>query len=297
MKQMTVSPGRRIKLKNYITDPEEYSLVSHYTQKELHDLSVGIMEDSQSKLKEAQDKLWACKKYGLLIVLQGMDTAGKDGTIKHVISGVNPQGCRVASFKEPTPREHAHDYLWRHYLELPARGEIVIFNRSHYENVLVTRVHPEYLEDLPEHLQYTGNKDFWKERYQDIVAFERHLYRNGTLILKFFLHISRDEQRRRLIDRLSNEDKYWKISTADLRERGHWDEYTRVYEEMLSNTSTGHAHWLIVPADDKKIARALVAYCIATAIGRLKMHYPEVTPARIKEIKKVREQLELEQYR
>ncbi len=295
MKQIVVSQDTKIRLKDFYANPDKYEEVANYTREELHKLSEDILEHSRLRLEEAQEKLWACKKYGVLIVLQGMDTAGKDGTIKHVMSGVNPQGCRVASFKTPTTIEHAHDFLWRHYFELPSRGEIVIFNRSHYENVLVTKVHPEFMEDLPDDLKDPSDKEFWEHRYQDIRAFERHLARNGTLILKFFLHISKSEQKRRLLDRLSNEDKYWKLSPADIKERQYWDQYIDTYDEMLSRTSTEYAPWIIIPANNKKIARALVADTIATAIGNLKINYPEVTKAQINELKKTKIRLEKEQ--
>ncbi|HLX52841.1 MAG TPA: hypothetical protein VKR58_02815 [Aquella sp.] len=195
---------------------------------------------------------------------------------------------------KPTALEASHDYLWRCSLQLPSRGEIVVFNRSHYESVLVTRVHPEALEDLPEALSVKKNKDFWAQRYEDINAFEKHLARNGTLILKFFLNISHDEQKNRLLERLNNQDKYWKISLSDFKERAFWNDYVSAYEDMLSATSHRHAPWLIVPANDKKVARAIIADSISASIEALDIDFPEVTKEQIKEFQKMKKQLENE---
>lgn len=283
---------KKIKLENYPADYTKYDAIKSYSNKELEKLAKDMLSDGAVRLQEAQEKLWACKKYGILIVLQGMDTAGKDGTIRHVMSRVNPQGCKVAGFKVPTPQEAAHDYLWRYSIELPARGEIAVFNRSHYEAVLVTKVHPENLEDLPDKVNLENNKNFWGQRYEDINEFERHLARNGTLILKFFLNISHAEQKSRLLDRLSNEDKYWKISEADFKEREFWDDYTSAYEDVLSTTSTDYAPWIIVPANDKPIARAIVADTISYAIEQLDIDFPSVSEEQVKQFKKIKKQLE-----
>lgn len=291
---IVASTGKRVKLSDFPADYHQYKLLQKYSSKEIHDKAVDILANSIEKLQMAQEKLWAAKKYGILIVLQGMDTAGKDGTINHVMSGLNPQVCRVASFKVPTTLEASHDYLWRCSMQLPIRGEIVVFNRSHYEAVLVTKVHPEFLEDLPKELDINNNKKFWVQRYEDINNFEQHLARNGTVILKFFLNISRDEQKKRLLERLNNEDKYWKISVADFKERPFWQEYVAAYEDMLSATSYPHSPWIIVPANDKKIARAIVADTIANAIECLDIDYPKVSPDQIKQFQKIKKQLELE---
>jgi PPK2 family polyphosphate:nucleotide phosphotransferase len=249
-----------------------------------------ILEENRQSLSAAQELLYASGAYSVLIILQGMDAAGKDGTIRHVMSGVNPQGCRVSGFKVPTPEELGHNFLWRYSKALPLKGEIGIFNRSYYEDVLVVRVHPELIET--QHLPpgRRGNK-FWEDRFKDINAFERHLSRNGTLILKFFLHMSKEEQRRRLLERLENEDKHWKFSSADLKERGFWDDYVKAYQALLSATSTKYAPWYIIPADHKWAARALVADIITTKIQVLELQYPQVTELQMDEIVKAREQL------
>jgi PPK2 family polyphosphate:nucleotide phosphotransferase len=248
------------------------------------------LERDRAQLSDAQELLIASRKYALLIILQGMDTAGKDGTIRHVMSGVNPQGCNVHSFKVPTAEEHSHDFLWRYSQVLPERGMIGIFNRSYYEDVTVVSVHTDRLESLP------GKRDppqrsFWTGRYKDITAFEKHLVRNGTIILKFFLHISKEEQRRRLLDRLDHRNKYWKFSPADLGERAYWDQYTRAYEEMLSATSTEYAPWFIVPADHKWEARTFVADVITSAIKGMDLSYPEIPPDEFRQLMEAKKKL------
>lgn len=252
-----------------------------------------MLEKDRAALTEVQDVLWSSREYAVLIVLQGMDTAGKDGTIRHVMSGVNPQGCSVHGFKVPSAEEHNHDFLWRYSKVLPQRGEIGIFNRSYYEDVLVTRVHPEILADLPEKYS-TKTEGFWKGRYKDINAFEKHLIRNGTIILKFFLHISKDEQKRRLLARLENKDKYWKFSVADLAERQFWDDYVKAYEQMLSATSTEIAPWYVIPGDLKWVARTAVAEAIVTAIKGLKLSYPTVSDDEVKRLMEAKKQLQAE---
>jgi len=286
--------SKKVKLTNYPADYTEYKRLKQYSAKEMEQIAKDLLAEGIIKLQMAQEKLWAAKKYGILIVLQGMDTAGKDGTINHVMSSLNPEVCRVASFKVPTALEASHDYLWRCSMQLPARGEIVVFNRSHYEAVLVTRVHPEALEYLPEALNVENSKDFWDQRYEDINAFEKHLARNGTLILKFFLNISHEEQKNRLLERLSNQEKYWKLSPADFKERAFWNDYVSAYEDMLSATSHRHAPWVIVPANDKKVARAIVADLISASIEALDIAFPEVTKEQIKEFQKIKKQLEAE---
>jgi PPK2 family polyphosphate:nucleotide phosphotransferase len=227
------------------------------------------------RLSELQDLLYAFDRYAVLLIFQAMDAAGKDGAIKHVMSGINPQGCEVFSFKQPSAQELQHDFLWRTTRCLPERGRIGIFNRSYYEEVLVVRVHPEILEArrIPDELR--DRKRIWKQRYASIRDLERHLHRNGTRIIKFFLHLSKDEQRRRFLKRLDDPTKNWKFSGADLKERDRWQAYMRAYEECLSATSTRHAPWYVVPADDKKNARLIVSQVILDTLAALKMRYPE----------------------
>jgi PPK2 family polyphosphate:nucleotide phosphotransferase len=229
-----------------------------------------------------------------LIVLQAMDAAGKDGTIKHVMSGVNPQGCQVFSFKKPSAEELAHNFLWRYMKSLPERGRIGIFNRSYYEDVLVVKVHPELLgSQLPREKEKAGKK-FWQARYEDINAFEEHLVRNGTIILKFYLNVSKGEQKRRFLERLERPEKNWKFSPSDLAERGFWGDYMEAYEDALSATSTEHAPWYVVPADDKWVTRAVVADIVTTAIQGLDLEYPEVTTEKKKLLEEARKKLDSE---
>jgi len=231
---------------------------------------------SVEQLESAHELLWASDRYALLIVLQAMDAAGKDGTIRHVMSGVNPQGVEVISFKQPSVEELEHDFLWRAAKALPARGRIAIFNRSHYEEVVAVRVHPEWLER--QHLP-PGERDeaFWRKRYESINAFEHHAARNGTKIVKLFLHLSKDEQRRRLLARLDEPDKQWKFSATDLAERAHWDEYMHAFEHAITATSTPWAPWHVIPADRKPLLRVLAAAVIVEAIDSLKLSWPEVS--------------------
>jgi PPK2 family polyphosphate:nucleotide phosphotransferase len=233
-------------------------------------------------LAELQDKLYAQDKWAVLLIFQAMDAAGKDGAIKHVMSGVNPQGCQVTSFKSPSAEELDHDFLWRCMKVLPNRGEIGIFNRSYYEEVLVVRVHPEFLssQKLPSELV---TKKIWKERYQDIRNFERYLTRNGVVIRKFFLHVSRGEQKRRFLERLENPEKHWKFSPADLAERKLWDAYMEAYEDMIRNTATKDAPWYVVPADNKWFTRVVVAAAVIDALSSLGLEYPEVGAEKLKE--------------
>lgn len=261
-------------------------------EKAVKEAAAKILEENRESLASAQELLYASGSYSVLIILQGLDAAGKDGTIRHVMSGVNPQGCRVQGFKVPTQEELGHNFLWRYSKALPLKGEIGIFNRSYYEDVLVVRVHPELL--VVQRLATGKVSDkFWEDRYKDINAFERHLSRNNTLILKFFLHTSKDEQKRRLLERLENEDKYWKFSSADLKERGFWDDYIKAYETMLSRTSTKWAPWYVIPADHKWAARAIIADIITTEIQGLRLQYPKVTKEKMEEIVKAREELKL----
>jgi PPK2 family polyphosphate:nucleotide phosphotransferase len=230
------------------------------------------------RLSALQDVFYANGRYALLIVFQGMDAAGKDGAIKHVMSGVNPQGVDVFSFKPPTAQELAHDYLWRAGKVLPQRGRIGIFNRSYYEELAVVRVHPALLKG--EEVPREGNSQVWKERFEDITAFERHLSRNGTLVLKFFLHISNEEQRKRLLARIDQPEKNWKISVADVHERAFWDAYQHAYSELLTHTSTEFAPWYVIPSDRKWFTRAAVAGIIVARLKALDLKYPHVTDER-----------------
>ncbi|HJS56789.1 MAG TPA: polyphosphate kinase 2 family protein [Vicinamibacteria bacterium] len=241
-------------------------------------------------LAELQDKLYAQDRWAVLLIFQAMDAAGKDGAIKHVMSGVNPQGCQVFSFKAPTSEELDHDYLWRCMKCLPERGRIGVFNRSYYEETLVIRVHPELLEKqkLPKELV---TKDIWKERYKDIRAFERYLSRNGVLIRKFFLHVSKGEQKKRFLERLDNPEKNWKFSATDAKERGHWDEYMEAYEETIRETATKAAPWYIVPADNKWFTRVVVAAAVIDALASLDLEYPKVGKEKLKELAVAREAL------
>jgi PPK2 family polyphosphate:nucleotide phosphotransferase len=228
------------------------------------------------ELSRLQELLYACNRYALLIIFQAMDTAGKDGAIKHVMSGVNPQGCQVSSFKHPSAEELEHDFLWRATRLLPERGRIGIFNRSYYEEVLIVRVHPEILkgEHLPEASSDEG--DLWIDRYRSIVNLEEHLHRNGTRIVKFFLHLSRGEQRKRLLERIDDPRKNWKFSLADVQERRSWNRYMQAYEELLSATSTADCPWYVVPADDKKNARLIISSIIHETLRSLRMSYPKL---------------------
>jgi PPK2 family polyphosphate:nucleotide phosphotransferase len=241
-------------------------------------------------LAELQDKLYAYDKWGLLLIFQAMDAAGKDGAIKHVMSGVNPQGCQVYSFKAPSAEDLDHDYLWRCMKRLPHRGNIGIFNRSYYEETLVVRVHPELLarQKLPPAL--TG-KGLWKNRFRDIRAFERYLANNGFLTLKFFLHVSKKEQKRRFLDRLEQPEKNWKFSAADLAERDYWDDYQQAYEDTIRNTATKHAPWYVVPADNKWFSRIVVAAAVIHALAELDLDYPKVGPEKRKELAAAKKEL------
>jgi PPK2 family polyphosphate:nucleotide phosphotransferase len=251
------------------------------------------LDEGIARMADLQAKLYAQNQWALLLIFQAMDAAGKDGTIKHVMSGVNPQGCEVFSFKAPSARELDHDFLWRTNRCLPERGRIGIFNRSYYEEVLVVRVHREFLQrqNLPPSL-VTNN--LWKERFEDINACERYLSRNGIVIRKFFLHLSSKEQKQRLLARLEEPDKNWKFSVPDIQERARWNDYQRVYQEMIRNTATHYAPWYVVPADHKWFARLVVAEVVLEALESLKLQYPAVGPAKRKELAQVRKALEAE---
>jgi len=290
IRRLMVSPGSKVSLKQYDTGWAQDDELKRVGKDAIKERAAEILEANRASLAESQELLWASNLYSILIVLQGMDTSGKDGTIKHVMAGVNPQGCRVTSFKVPTSEETDHNFLWRYTRTLPARGEIGIFNRSYYEDVLVVKVHPEILDNQQLPPGKRGDK-FWNARYDDINAFERHLVQNGTFIMKFFLHISREEQKKRLLDRLEDKKKYWKFALSDLAERQFWDDYQAAYEMMLSKTSTDTAPWYIIPADYKWIARSLIADIISTKIRSLDLMYPEVAEETLKQLEIAREKL------
>jgi PPK2 family polyphosphate:nucleotide phosphotransferase len=282
--EFRVKEGKKVDLKKWDTEiPPLHEAKEEYEA----DLRKHV-----EQLSELQNLLYAHNRYALLLIFQAMDAAGKDSAIKHVMSGVNPQGCQVFSFKHPSIEELEHDFLWRTTRALPERGRIGIFNRSYYEEVLIVRVHPEILESegLPDEL--FDKKNIWGERYHSIVGLERHLHNNGTRILKFFLHISKEEQRKRFLKRLDRPEKNWKFSITDIQEREHWDEYMKAYEKCISATSTDCAPWYIIPADDKPTARLLISRTIVNTMKELKMSFPKPTKAHRQELETIRKLLE-----
>jgi PPK2 family polyphosphate:nucleotide phosphotransferase len=286
VKQCRIDKPRHFKLVDY--DPAEHFGLST----DIDDVKP-VLQQGTERLEELQRRLYADGRWAVLIVLQGIDAAGKDGVVKHVMSGVNPQGCKVHSFKAPTPEELAHDFLWRVGDALPERGEIGIFNRSHYEEVLVVRVHPEMLEHERLPPGETG-KNLWQHRYKDICAFEHHLVRNGTLVLKFHLRVSKEEQRKRFLARLDEPNKRWKFSMNDIAERGRWDDYMDVFQDMIRETSTDYAPWYVIPADHKHIAWLVISAAIIEALEGLGLEYPKITGNALKELKKVARALKAE---
>ncbi|HXM02338.1 MAG TPA: polyphosphate kinase 2 family protein [Chthoniobacterales bacterium] len=286
-KKIVVPPGQPVGLaKDFETDYTG-------TYKDKKDAEADLPSNVQ-RLADQQDLLYASNTYALLILFQALDAAGKDGTIKHVMSGVNPQGCQVQSFKVPSAEELDHDYLWRTTRTLPRRGQIGIFNRSYYEEVLVTRVHPEILarENLPAKLD---KKNIWKQRFDDINNFERYLTNNGTVILKFFLNVSKDEQKKRFLRRIEEKEKNWKFSAADIRERQFWPQYVDAYEQVFTHTSTPWAPWLVIPADHKWFTRLCVSQVIVAALKSLGLRYPTVPAAKAQELEKAKQELLSEQ--
>jgi PPK2 family polyphosphate:nucleotide phosphotransferase len=276
-----VRPGKKLKLKDWPTKV-----------KPICDTKEDYKEALENHVKQLDDLhqlLYGANKYALLLIFQGMDAAGKDGAIRHVMSGVNPQGCEVTSFKEPSAEELEHDFLWRAELKLPGRGRIGIFNRSYYEEVLVVRVHPELLmgEGLADEL--CDEKDVWHRRHQSIVEMEKHLHRNGTRVVKFFLHMSKEEQKKRFLARIDEPDKNWKFSMADIHERKYWKRYMKAFEDCLHATSTEDAPWYAVPADDKENARLIVSQIVVDALSGMKMSYPKTTATRRQELVEIRE--------
>ena len=278
-----VREGRRVDLKKHPT-----RVAPFYESKDDYR---SLLAEHVEKLAERQELLYAHDRYSLLLIFQAMDAAGKDGVIKHVMSGINPQGCQVFSFRHPSATDLDHDFLWRTTMCLPERGRIGIFNRSYYEEVLIVRVHPEILraQRLPDDA-FSG-RGVWKARYTSIVDHERHLHRSGTRVVKFFLHISPEEQRQRFLARIDDPNKNWKFSAGDVAERARWKDYMRAYEDCLSATSTDDAPWYVVPADDKPNARLIVSQIVLDTITALKMRYPAATPERIKELRRLRRQL------
>jgi len=286
VKNFRAREGERVVLKRWPTSVKPvYRSTKEYAK---------LIEEHVQTLSSLQNVHYACSRYAVLFIFQGMDAAGKDGTIRHVMSGVNPQGCQVFSFKPPSAEELRHDFLWRATRCLPERGQIGIFNRSYYEEVLIVRVHPELLrtEGIPEEGAADGK--FWQERYRSIVQFENHLCRNGTRIVKFFLHLSREEQRKRFLQRIGDPEKNWKFSEADIKERKYWKAYMAAYERCIAGTSTDNAPWYIVPADDKENVRLIVSQIAVDTLKGLKASYPRTPPGRRKELESFRGLLEKE---
>jgi PPK2 family polyphosphate:nucleotide phosphotransferase len=282
-KDYRVRPGAKVKLNKWPTTVKPFCKSKKRYKK--------LLEEHVEALSALQQLHYASHRYALLLIFQGMDAGGKDGAIRHVMSGVNPQGCEVFSFKQPTADEQEHDFLWRTNRHLPERGRIGIFNRSYYEEVLVVRVHPEILRNQGLPAELRDKKAIWKERYQSITDLERHLHRNGTRIVKFFLHLSKDEQRRRFLARIDEPDKNWKFSLADIHERKYWKHYMKAYEDCLNATSTHEAPWFVVPADDKENARLIISQIVLDMFDQLKMAYLKSTSKRRRELNSIRKLL------
>jgi PPK2 family polyphosphate:nucleotide phosphotransferase len=282
-KDFRVRPGEKVKLRDRPTIVKPFCK----SKKAYHELLLEHVEG----LSSLQQLHYASNRYALLLIFQGIDAAGKDGAIRHVMSGINPQGCQVSSFKQPSADELEHDFLWRTTRQLPERGKIGIFNRSYYEEVLVVRVHPEILRSQGLSEELRDEKTIWEERYRSIVDLERHLYRNGTRTVKVFLHLSREEQRKRFLERIDEPDKNWKFSLADMHERKYWPDYMKAFEACLNATSTHHAPWYVVPADDKENARLIVSQIVLDTLKELKMAYPKTTAKRRRELKSIRKLL------
>ncbi len=280
-----VTKGKNFKLKDW--DPTDTHSFDDKEQAEK------VLADGVERLAKLQDKLYADNRWSLLLIFQAMDAAGKDGTVKHVMSGINPQGCQVFSFKNPSAEELEHDFLWRTTKSLPERGRIGIFNRSYYEEVLVVKVHPEYLGKQQLHKSLIG-KDVWKHRYESISDFEKHLTRNGTIVRKFFLNVSKKEQKERFLKRLDDPERNWKFSDADVAERQHWDAYQDAYQEMIRETSTKESPWYVVPADHKWFSRVVVASAIISTLESLDLQFPTVTEAQKSRVQAARKLLEAE---
>lgn len=283
IQQFVVEPGATVNLKQFVTDWTATETAQELGKDAIKERANEILAESRKQLDAAQELLYASDTHSVLLIFQAMDAAGKDGTIRHVMSGVNPQGCQVHSFKSPSAEDLDHDYLWRSMKVLPNRGNIGIFNRSYYEETLVVRVHPEFLarQKLPAELI---TKDIWKQRFSDIRNFERYLANNGIAVCKFFLHVSKKEQKRRFLERLETPDKNWKFSAADMAERGYWDQYQDAYEDMIQNTAAKHAPWYVVPADNKWFTRVVVASAVIDTLAALDLEYPKVGDDKLKEL-------------
>ncbi len=286
IEKFRIKEGSKLGLQDHPTD-----FTGDYTEKEQ---AVKDLRANVQRLRELQDVLYAHDRFSLLIIFQAMDAAGKDGAIEHVMSGVNPQGVSVVSFKQPSDEELSHDFLWRCQKNLPERGRIGIFNRSHYEEVLVVRVHPEILQKQHLAPEIKNDKDIWKKRFGHIRDWEQHLAENGTHILKFFLNVSKKEQKQRFLDRIEEEDKNWKFSMGDVKERGHWDDYMKAYAEAIEATSTGHAPWHIIPADKKWFTRLAVSEVIVKKLESMDLHYPAVSSEHKEELAEAKKLLENE---
>ena len=284
--EFQVKGDEKFNLKNYTTE---------YKGKITKEEGEILLQKEKEKLYELQEKLYADGSKSLLVVLQAMDAAGKDSLIEHVFGGVNPQGCEVTSFKTPTSKEYSHDFIWRHYLALPEKGKIGIFNRSHYESVLVCKVHPEY--NLSEKVWKSTDEideKFWKNRYESIKDFEKHISRNGTKIVKIFLHVSKEEQKKRFLDRIAEQEKNWKFSMGDLKERAVFEQYMKAYEEAISETSKNHAPWFVIPADKKWFARVAAIQIIINALEEMNLKFPELSAEDKAGLAEAKRQLESE---
>src|SRR5664280_412450 len=279
-KDFSVLPGDMVELEKWPTSVKSICKSKKQYRK--------LLDEHVEELSSLQRLHYASNRYALLLIFQGMDAAGKDGAIRHVMSGVNPQGCEVFSFKQPSTEELEHDFLWRTTRHLPERGRIGIFNRSYYEEVLVVRVHPEILRSQGLAPELLDEKTIWQDRYRSIIDLEEHLHRNGTRVIKFFLHLSEEEQRKRFLERIDEPDKNWKFSLSDIHERTYWNQYMRAYEACLSATSTRHAPWYVVPADDKENARLLVSKIVLDALNGLDMAYPKTSAKRRRELESIR---------
>jgi PPK2 family polyphosphate:nucleotide phosphotransferase len=288
-----VAPGKQVELADYDTGWDQTEHLKKLGKHAVRERAEELLKENLAELADCQEKLYADNRYAVLVIFQALDAAGKDSTIKHVMSGLNPQGCQVFSFKQPSTEELDHTFLWRCMVRLPERGRIGIFNRSYYEEVLVVRVHPELLDRqrLPPGKR---GKSFWHDRYDDINAFERHLTRNGTLVVKFYLNVSKREQKERFLERIERPEKNWKFSAGDVAEREYWDDYRRAYEEAISATSTDWAPWYIVPADNKWATRAIVSDILSNAIAVLDLRYPQLDKAQQAELAEARRRLENE---
>jgi PPK2 family polyphosphate:nucleotide phosphotransferase len=282
IKPYRVTDGKDFKLKDI--NPED----TGDFDKNDKDRFKSALDEGIIMLRELQEKLYADNRWGVLLIFQAMDAAGKDGAIKHVFSGINPQGCQVTSFKSPSTEDLDHDFMWRCMKNLPERGRFGIFNRSYYEEVLVVRVHPEYLAN--QRLPKNGN-NIWKKRFQDISQFEKYLSHNGLIVLKFFLYVSKKEQKKRFLERLDKPEKNWKFSEADVKERQHWDEYMDAYEDMIRNTASENAPWFVVPANNKWYTRAIVAGAVIDALSSLKLEFPKLSKKQLEGLKAAREAL------